>query len=409
MSPEAADLDAVDLDDAEALQRADTRGVLRSSASAGAQVRAVASAVEDGVLRGLDGIRPRAVVLVAGRGSAGRAAAIVVGALAGAVDVPLVRADRTPSWTGSLDLVVVAGDDAGDPVLAQAIADAVRRGAETVVTLPDEGPVGAAGAGYALRLPPRVSVLDANRMTHHLAAMLAVLAAIGGKVGQIQGSARELSQLADVLDGEALRGGPSRPVFSNAAKTLAARIQAPGSAGTVLAGDRPGTSALAEHAAAALLSTGGISAAAVELIDALAAPRQVGAGATDSIFYDPQFDEPSAALPLRVFVLSSAADSRETGMRMAGLPDAELVLAGDEPAAGIEDGGLDEEAFGHRATGPSGGAGGDAGVRPGPAMAAAELDDRPEITQLSVLAVRWELAAAYLSLAAAPDQADQGR
>lgn len=390
---DTGDLDAVDLDDAESLQRADTRGVLRSSASAGAQVRAVASAIEDGALSGLDGIRPRSIVLVAGRGSASRAAAIVVGALAGSVDAPLMRADRTPGWVGPLDLIVVSGDDAGDPALAQAVADAVRRGAETVVTLPDEGPVGAAGAGYALRLPPRVSVLDANRMSHHLAAMLAVLTAVGGKPAQTQGSARALAQLADLLDGEALRGGPARPVFSNAAKALAARIQAPGGGEPVLAGDGPGTVAVAAHAAAALLSTGGVPAAAVELIDVLAAPRRVGSSGAESIFFDPQFDEPSAALPLRVFVLSSAADSRETGLRMSGLPDAELVLAGDEPAVEASS----------------------------PAMAAAELDDRPEITQLAVLAVRWELAAAYVCLtgagsqsgagshAAASDQSDQGR
>ncbi len=337
----------------------------------------MSSAVSDGVLGSLAGIRPRAVVLVTGRGSASRAAAILVGALAGVVDVPVVRADRTPNWTGSLDLVVVAGDDAGDPVLAQSIADAVQRGAETVVTAPDEGPVGTAGAGYALRLPPRVSVLDANRMIHHLAAMLAVLAAVGSR-GQVLGTQRELSQLADVLDGEALRGGPGQAVFRNAAKTLAARVTTAHAAGIALAGDRPGTTALAEHAAAALLSAGGVCAAAVELIDVLAAPRQMGSVAAESIFYDPQFDGPATAPPLRVFVLSCAADARETAVRVSALPDAELVLAGDEPAVGLDSG----------------------APAPGPAMAAAELDDRPEIMQLVVLAVRWELAAAYVSLTA---------
>ncbi len=380
-------LDA-DLEDADALRRADTRGVLRSAASAGAQVRAVASALADGVLASLDGIRPRAIVLVAGRGSARRAASIVAGTLAGVVDVPVVRADRTPTWTGSLDLVVVAGDDPGDPVLAQSIADAVRRGAETVVTVPDEGPVGAAGAGYALRLPPRVSVLDANRMTHHLAAILAVLAAAaGGKDSDIQGSERGLAQLADVLDGEALRGGPERAVFRNAAKTLAARVLAAGGTGTVLAGDRPGTVALAEHVASVLMSSAGVSASAVELVDVLAAPRDAGSEAK-SIFYDPQFDEPAVGQPLRVFVLSAAADARETQVRMASLQDADLIIAGDEPALGLDS---DEDL-----------AGSWAGVPQVAAMAPAELDDRPAIMQIAVLAARWELAAAYLALGSQP-------
>ena len=379
-------LDA-DLDDADALQRADTRGVLRSAASAGAQVRAVASALADGVLASLDGIRPRAIVLVTGRGSASRAAAIVAGTLAGVVDVPLVRADRTPTWTGSLDLVVVAGDDPGDPVLAQSVADAVRRGAETVVTVADEGPVAAAGAGYALRLPPRVSVLDANQMIHHLAAILAVLAAAGGNDGDTQGSGRGLGQLADVLDGEALRGGPGRAVFRNAAKTLASRVLTAGGDGVVLAGDRPGTVALAKHVASVLLSSAGISASAVELVDVLAAPRHAGSEA-ESIFYDPQFDEPAVGRPLRVFVLSSAADARETQMRMASLQDADLIIAGDEPALGLDS---DADLGDSRAGEPQ-----------AAAMTPAELDDRPEIMQLAVLAARWELAAAYLALGSQP-------
>lgn len=400
--------EATDLDDAEALERADTRGVLRSAASAGAQVRAVSSAVAEGELQGLTGLRPRAVVLVTGRGSASRAAAILVGALAGVVDVPVVRADRTPSWTGSLDLVVVAGDDAGDPVLAQSIADAVRRGAETIVTAPNEGPVGAAGAGRAVALPPRIQVLDANRMAHHLAAMLAVLAAVDSGSGQGVGSARGLAQLADVLDGEALRGGPGRAVFRNAAKSLAARLTSSGSAGTVLAGDSPGTLALAEHSASVLLSIGGAAASAVALIDALAAPQQVGESAARSIFYDPDFDEPTTALPLRVFVLACAASSRETAMRMSALADAELVLAGDEPAAGLDtDNEDDEYNTGERGTGA--GRGSLPGVARGTTMAAAELDDRPEIMQLAVLAARWELAAAYVFLSKSAIDTDRGR
>lgn len=393
--------EVIDLDDPESLQRADTLGVLRSAASAGAQVRAMASAVADGELRSLDGLRPRSVVLVTGRGGASRAAAIVVGALAGLVDVPVVRADRTPIWTGSLDLVVVAGDDAGDPVLAQSIADAVRRGAETVVTAPEEGPVAAAGAGYALRLPPRVNVLDNNRMPHHLAAILAVLAAVraqDSRHGQASGTERGLGQLADVLDGEVLRDAPDRGVFRNAAKTLAARITAAGSAGTVLAGDSPGTVALAQHAAAVLLSCAGVTASAVELVDALSAPLLPAAEATESIFYDPQFDEPTATLPLRFFVLASAASSRTTAIRMSALPQAELVLAGDEPAVGLDS---DVEDSDYRA-------GAISGVER-ESTPATELDDRPEIMQLAVLAARWELVAAYMSLmTAAPGSAAPG-
>lgn len=46
---------AIDLEDAEGLLAADREGLLRAASSAGAQVRAIAAAVEEGALESLRG------------------------------------------------------------------------------------------------------------------------------------------------------------------------------------------------------------------------------------------------------------------------------------------------------------------------------------------------------------------
>src|SRR5699024_4083472 len=131
-----------DLDDTEALIRADRDGLLHAAASSGAHVRAAAAA---DALPGRPGTADtRALVLIAPRGAGARAAAVFAADAAPHLSVPLVRTDRTPAWTGALDTVLVLGDDAGDPELARAIDDAAGRGATVLVTVAEEGPVGAA-------------------------------------------------------------------------------------------------------------------------------------------------------------------------------------------------------------------------------------------------------------------------
>ena len=74
----------VDLDDTEGLLNADRDGLLRGAAMAGAQVRAVASALAEGALDSVaDGQRPRSLVWVGGRGAADSAGAILAAALGG--------------------------------------------------------------------------------------------------------------------------------------------------------------------------------------------------------------------------------------------------------------------------------------------------------------------------------------
>ena len=124
----------VDLDDTDGLLEADRGGLLRAAATAGAQVRATAAAVDEGALDSVaDGDRPRTVIWVAGRGPAESAGAMLAAALSGVTGAPMVTAAESPPWVGALDVLIVAGDDPGDPVLVTAAASAVRRGARVVV------------------------------------------------------------------------------------------------------------------------------------------------------------------------------------------------------------------------------------------------------------------------------------
>ena len=151
----------VDLDDAAGLQEADRDGLLRAGAMAGAQVRSIAAAVQEGALESVaGGQRPRTVVWLAGRGPAEAAGAMLIAALGGTAGEPLVAAAEVPPWIGPLDLLVVAGDDPGDQNLVSAAHAAVRRGARVVVAAPHLGPLRDVTAGRAAVLEPRLPVPD---------------------------------------------------------------------------------------------------------------------------------------------------------------------------------------------------------------------------------------------------------
>ncbi|MGW1743815.1 tobH protein [Nocardia sp. NPDC001965] len=394
-----ADTPVLDLDDAAMLEAADTGGALRSAASGGAQVRATAAAVAEGALARLDGLRPRSLLLVSGPGRAGRAAALLVAALGDRTGLPLVQVTSVPSWAGPLDVVLVAGDDAGDPRLIDSVDRALRRGAEVVVAAPDEGPLRAAAAGRAALLAPRVPVLDENRLLRYLGVGIAVLQTIDRH--RSAAFLPELGALADVLDTEALRDGPQHEVFHNPAKNLAARTQ---QRGLIVAGDNAATTELAVHAAEVLLQSAGRAAAAVELAVAVTAlPRLVNAATTaapdyDPLFHDEQLDGPPPVEKKRIFVCSTESDILTARRKIAvfggaggGTVDADLVTADLESTP----------------TDPA--PAGSPVPEPVPVPIGGEME------RLAVLALRWEMTAAYLRLiggravaASGPDSYDGG-
>jgi hypothetical protein len=348
----------VDIDDSDGLIAADREGLLRAAAMAGAQVRATAAAVEDGALDALGSERPRSLIWVAGRGAAESAGAMLAAAATGVAAEPIVVAPEVPPWIGPLDVLVVAGDDPGDPVLVTAAATGVRRGARVVVAVPYEGPLREATAGRVVVLVPRLWVPDEFALCRFLAAGLATLQRVD------PGVRIDLAALADELDAEALRNSAGRELFTNAAKMLADRMS---DHSVVLAGDNPATLTLARHACATLLRVGHQISAAVSLADLLAALRfGAGGGAqlddAAALFHDEEFDGPRPQR-WRPFVLTLAGERPAVASRLAGHHDVTLVGAEDVPDA----------------------------------FAAPVALGRPE-QQLATLAVRLEMAAVYLRL-----------
>ncbi len=109
----------VDLDDTEGLLDADRDGLLRAAAMAGRRCgRPRPPSTRARWTSLADGQRPRTVIWVAGRGPAETAGAMLAAALGG---VPPANRwcsrPQAPPWIGPLDVLVVAGDDPGDPVL----------------------------------------------------------------------------------------------------------------------------------------------------------------------------------------------------------------------------------------------------------------------------------------------------
>ncbi|KKW64007.1 MULTISPECIES: hypothetical protein [Mycolicibacterium] len=350
----------VDLDDVDGLLAADRDGLLRGASMAGAQVRATAAALAEGEL---DALRtdhpPRTLIWLADRGNAHTAGSLLAAAVGASVGTPIVVAAEVPPWIGALDVLVVAGDDPGDPVLVSAAATALHRGARVVVVAPYEGPLRDVAAGRAVALAPRVWVPDEFSMTRYLAAGLAILNVVQ------PGMRVNLDALADELDAEAFRNSAAHELFTNPAKTLAERMSG---REVVLAGDNPATLALARHGASIMLRIAHRVVAAVGLADALTALR-AGLGAppgADRLFHDEQIDGP---LPdqVRTFVLTTDAERPVVLARVSGLDDVDVLNAEDVP------------------DGPSGG---DAPALDG---------GRPE-GQLATLAVRLEMTAVYLKL-----------
>jgi hypothetical protein len=326
------------LEDSAALAEADTAGLLRSAATAGAQLRSVAQSAEEAGLPRLSGSRPRALVLLIRPGSSVHAVPLVSALLGPECPVPVVTAAEAPSWIGPLDVLVAHTADAADRELADSVGRAVRRGCEVVLSAPPEGPVVAAGAGSARLLEPRVPVPPGLDFPRALATVLVTVTALGLLRA-------DLDELATDLDRELERDHLSHESFVNPAKALALRLadHTPLLWGT----DAPGT-ALARYAAATLAAHAAVIAHATDVAEAasatglqrvLASPRQA------DIFHDP-FDDPveatggGAALPAppRILLLATEdTDPRAAVMRRAGRdwPSADTLHPVEEIPPGL--------------------------------------------------------------------------
>ena len=302
-------LDEALLDDTGRLLDADRAGVLRSAATAGAQVRATWAAAQEAGVTSLEGLRPRALVLLARPGAENAAARMVAALLLPTCGCPVVVAETAPPWLGPLDVVVVShrgsDRDPAEAVVAEAVDRAVRRGAHVVLTGPSDGPAPAAAAGRAMQVVPRVAVLGGLSAPTDLAAAFVTARALG--LLDVDGEA-----LADRLDDEAEASGPRGEAFVAPAKALALRLA---EHTPLLWGTDPVAAALAGYGATALAAHAGVVAYGGALtgavgIPALAARLDAGARA-DSIFADP-FDDPGPEGPPPRLVVVTVAEDRAT-------------------------------------------------------------------------------------------------
>ena len=321
-------LDDTLLTDPRALAAVDTGGVLRSAATAGAQVRSAAEGAFDAGIGDLVGTRPRALVLLR-RPGASRVAADLLAALLGPTSpVPVVLADTVPPWIGPLDVVVAHTADPTDAGLAEGVALAVGRGAEVLLSAPAGGPVVSAGAGRVRLVEPRIPVPPGLDLPRALTVGLVTAGALDLLDLPRRGG---LEPLADQLDAEAERNQPGHEPFLNPAKSLALRLaeHVP-----LLWGTDRLAAVVAGHATDALATHAGVVGHAADLSSAMYATglvRAIDRGASGGdVFRDP-FDDPvdgADAPPVRLVLLATGdEDPGQVSLRLAGRtwPSADLV------------------------------------------------------------------------------------
>ncbi|MFI7322044.1 SIS domain-containing protein [Streptomyces venezuelae] len=342
-------LDESQLDDPEALARADRRGLLRGAAEAGARVRtAVRHAAEAGLTELKPDGRPRAV-LIAGPGTAAACVADLLDGLIGS-GCPVVRLAPTgvapaagalrwalPGWVGPVDLLLIATPDGTEPGLSLLAEQAYRRGCTVVAVAPARTPLtesvdGSHGLTVPLASSPYgayegtndeatrgAASYEARRVEDEAApgapgtlwALLVPLLVLLDRTGLVAAPADALQKVADRLDHVAERCGPAIATYSNPAKTLAAELT---DALPLIWTEGQSAGAAGRRFAATLAELAGHAALAAELPEALPAHGAVlagtptGGGDTDDFFRD-RVDDPAALRPRVVLLRDRPTDA----------------------------------------------------------------------------------------------------
>ncbi|SNC71468.1 phospho-glucose isomerase C-terminal SIS domain-containing protein [Kytococcus aerolatus] len=306
------------LDDPDHLARCDRRGVLRSLATAGAQVRqAVTLADEAGIERIASAHRPRAVVVVASGGSAvvGDVVSLLV-EQGSPTPVHALQGGPLPAWVGPLDLVValsLSGAEAGAVTIAH---EAARRGAAVLTVGAADSPLAdAAQRARGVHVPVGHGPVSSRTALWGLVSPVAVAL---GHVGLVQPGTIAWEEVARALDRVAEECRPDSPAFVNPAKVHALALAE--TLPMVLA-DGPVAGVAARRAGSMLARTARVPAtvgelphAASEVVACFDGPHATGAGweATRApvpdggrdIFADPFLDAP-AQIPLGLWVLGA--------------------------------------------------------------------------------------------------------
>ncbi|AEV81958.1 bifunctional glucose-6-phosphate/mannose-6-phosphate isomerase [Actinoplanes sp. SE50] len=208
------------LNDEKSMLDNDPGGMLRATASAGAQVRETAAlAAEVDLTMLADEGRPRAVV-VAGIGTAGLTGNILSTVAGPRCPVPIIghRSAGIPGWVGAADVVIAVSASGRSPEALAAAEAAARRGARLVaIGNPDselEAMAERARApfiGVPRRAPARATLWG-----------LAVPVLLAGRaLGLVKVTEADIAETATRLDADAERCRPGADSFVNPAKALA--------------------------------------------------------------------------------------------------------------------------------------------------------------------------------------------
>ncbi|MFF3865661.1 SIS domain-containing protein [Micromonospora sp. NPDC001898] len=214
------DADESLLDDPDALAERDPGGMLRFTASAGAQVRESAALTAETNLTALaDDGRPRAVV-IAGIGTAGRTGDVLATVAGPRCPVPVIphRSAGVPGWVGAADVVIAVSASGRSPEALGAAEAAHRRGARLVaVGAPDSQLQAAAERARAPFIPvPRRAPARASLWALTVPVLLAART-----LGLVKVNEADLAETAARLDADADRCRATAESFVNPAKSLA--------------------------------------------------------------------------------------------------------------------------------------------------------------------------------------------
>jgi len=214
------ELDLALLDDADALQQNDPGGMLRATASAGAQVRESAALAAEANLGSIaDEGRPRAVV-VAGVGTAARTGDILETVAGPRCPVPVLshRSAGIPGWVGAADVVIAVSASGRSPEALAAAEAAARRGARLVaIGAPDSELQALAERARAPFIPvPRRAPARASIWALTVPVLLA-----GRAIGLVKVAEADFAETATRLDADAERCRTGLETFVNPGKSLA--------------------------------------------------------------------------------------------------------------------------------------------------------------------------------------------
>ncbi|WP_127546389.1 SIS domain-containing protein [Actinoplanes sp. OR16] len=208
------------LDDEKSMLANDPGGMLRATASAGAQVResaALAAEVDLSMLA--DEGRPRAVV-VAGIGTAGLTGSILSTVAGPRCPVPIIghRSAGVPGWVGAADVVIAVSASGRSPEALAAAEAAARRGARLVA-------IGNPGSELeAMAERARAPFIGVPRRAPARATLWGLILPVlfaGRALGLVKVTEADIAETATRLDADAERCRPAADSFVNPAKALA--------------------------------------------------------------------------------------------------------------------------------------------------------------------------------------------